>query len=319
MEQRKAGDISVEPVSPTGSRAKASTRSEMGRLLCGVGVEIGALHNPVRLDPTRAKVLYVDRLTPPQLAEHYPEMVERVLVRPEVVSDGGAELAFRPNSLDFIIASHLLEHIADPIGALLAWYRALRPGGKLLLLAPDPATCPDRLREVTSLEHLIADHETPSEERDFGHFCEWAQCWNERQGKEEIEVRARELLARKYAIHFHVWSAENLRALFQQLRNKHHCDWEDLLFPAAATREGFVGLWQKPRDFSWRMLFRPTEQQQLERRLQRARPRHLIACPKCKRGLKQTEERLICRACRRWYPRSEGIPVLLASEAQPLS
>jgi SAM-dependent methyltransferase len=40
-------------------------------------------------------------------------------------------------SFDFVYSSHTLEHVADPFEALRNWYRAVKPGGHLILLVPD--------------------------------------------------------------------------------------------------------------------------------------------------------------------------------------
>ena len=37
---------------------------------------------------------------------------------------------------DVIMASHVLEHVLDPIAALREWDRKLKPGGRMLLLLP---------------------------------------------------------------------------------------------------------------------------------------------------------------------------------------
>lgn len=40
-------------------------------------------------------------------------------------------------SYDFVHSAHCLEHVRDPLEALLNWWRVLRPGGHLLLSLPD--------------------------------------------------------------------------------------------------------------------------------------------------------------------------------------
>lgn len=46
----------------------------------------------------------------------------------------------------------------------------------------------------------------------------------------------------------------------------------------------------------------------------------ILACPKCKSPLsyEQDERRLVCIACKVYYPVRDGIPILLIEEARPL-
>lgn len=46
-------------------------------------------------------------------------------------------LPFDTGSLDFLIASHLLEDYLDWLPVLIEWVRVLKPGGKLIILVPD--------------------------------------------------------------------------------------------------------------------------------------------------------------------------------------
>ena len=47
------------------------------------------------------------------------------------------ELPFRPASIDFIVAVHVLEHVADPVRTVLHWLDLLRPGGGIGVVVPD--------------------------------------------------------------------------------------------------------------------------------------------------------------------------------------
>jgi uncharacterized protein YbaR (Trm112 family) len=46
----------------------------------------------------------------------------------------------------------------------------------------------------------------------------------------------------------------------------------------------------------------------------------ILACPKCKGevALTQKKDGLVCNACRLIYPITDGIPVMLVEEANPL-
>jgi SAM-dependent methyltransferase len=53
------------------------------------------------------------------------------------VGDGGKLASVADASLDFVHASHSLEHLDDPREALHNWTRVLRPGGHIVVLVPD--------------------------------------------------------------------------------------------------------------------------------------------------------------------------------------
>ena len=53
--------------------------------------------------------------------------------------DGDAEIldAIADESMDFVHSSHTLEHMRDPARALANWFRAVKPGGHLIVTVPD--------------------------------------------------------------------------------------------------------------------------------------------------------------------------------------
>ena len=60
---------------------------------------------------------------------------------------------------DFLLSSHVIEHLANPIRGLSEWTRVLKESGYLILLIPDYRETFDHKRPVTELEHLISDFE----------------------------------------------------------------------------------------------------------------------------------------------------------------
>ena len=44
----------------------------------------------------------------------------------------------------------------------------------------------------------------------------------------------------------------------------------------------------------------------------------ILVCPECKGDIHPEDDWLICEACRLKYPVREGVPVMLADEAEPL-
>lgn len=75
-------------------------------------------------------------------------------------------------SYDFLLSSHCIEHLANPIGALVEWQRVLKPNGVLLLVVPHKDCTFDHRRPVTTLSHLVADFERNMPETDLTHLDE---------------------------------------------------------------------------------------------------------------------------------------------------
>lgn len=73
---------------------------------------------------------------------------------------------------DFVLSSHVLEHVANPILALSEWKRLLADNGTLMLLLPDRNHTFDHRRPVTTMEHLIADFKAGTAEDDLTHLPE---------------------------------------------------------------------------------------------------------------------------------------------------
>lgn len=76
------------------------------------------------------------------------------------------------DTYDCLLASHCLEHIANPVKALLEWKRVLRPNGLMLLILPNRDFTFDWRRPVTPLEHMSRDYELSTPESDRTHLEE---------------------------------------------------------------------------------------------------------------------------------------------------
>ncbi len=188
-------------------------RPEVARAyIRGRGLEIGALHRPLRL-PAKAHASYVDRLPEPQLRLQYPELNRHRLVTVDVVDEAERLGTVADESQDFVIANHFLEHCEDPIGTLKTFLRVLRPGGVIYLTAPDKRYTFDRDRPVTSLEHLLRDHEEGPAWSRREHFEEYVRLALGVTDPFECDLRVEHLLATDYSIHYHVWTQKELAEL----------------------------------------------------------------------------------------------------------
>jgi SAM-dependent methyltransferase len=84
-----------------------------------------------------------------------------------------SELGFIPDrSYDFVMAAHVIEHIANPLKAIIEWTRVLRTGGVILLVCPHKEATFDHRRPITSLSHLIEDSNQGTDEHDLTHLPE---------------------------------------------------------------------------------------------------------------------------------------------------
>ena len=104
----------------------------------------------------------------------------------------------------FIIANHVIEHFEDPIGFLKALPRALNPGGRVLLIAPNKRFTFDQGRDLTPFDHLIDDHQGGAQRNRAPHYAEWVARVDGLIG-EAAEARVKQLEEEDFSIHFHVW------------------------------------------------------------------------------------------------------------------
>ena len=172
--------------------------------LKGSGIEIGALHEPLRVPPS-VTVRYVDRMSTPDLRRHYPELSDLDLVQVHIIDDGERLATVADGSQDFVIANQVLEHFQNPLLALQNMLRVLKPGGTLYLSLPDKRFSFDVDRPVTTVEHVLRDYREGPEWSKRQHFEEWAQFTEKRSG-DALQARVDELICTDYSIHFHVWT-----------------------------------------------------------------------------------------------------------------
>lgn len=186
------------------------------RHIAGDGLEIGALHKPLRV-PDGARVRYVDRYDEAGLRSHYPELDELPLVTVDVVDDGETLGTISDASVDFVIANHFIEHTQNPLQTLVNHLRVLREGGVLYLAVPDKRRTFDVDRAVTPLEHVLRDFEHGPAGSRVEHFRDWVVHVDK---PDDVEARVAELSDSDYSIHFHVWTPQAFSELLEHARGE---------------------------------------------------------------------------------------------------
>ncbi len=141
------------------------TREE--KLLAGLnlaemsGLEVGALASPM-LRPPAARMKFVDHADSAALRAKYandPAVALDDIVRVDAVwGENTLAQCFPDERFDFVIASHVIEHVPDMIGWLGEVADVLNPDGRLILATPDRRYSFDLLRRETTLTDLIDAH-----------------------------------------------------------------------------------------------------------------------------------------------------------------
>jgi SAM-dependent methyltransferase len=73
---------------------------------------------------------------------------------------------------DAVLASHVIEHVANPLGALDEWKRVIKPDGLVVLVVPHRDGTFDHQRPLTTLDHLGEDQALGRGEDDLTHLEE---------------------------------------------------------------------------------------------------------------------------------------------------
>ena len=257
------GLLGSSRVDPTLVRRRFATR------LRGHGVEIGPGHVPFPVGP-QVRVRFVDRWRPEENRALFPELGEDAGFPPvDIVADLDADglAALADESEDFVIASHILEHLANPLAVLVEIHRVLRPGGLLVLILPDRRFSYDRFRPATTLEHLVEEYHRDVRQVDDAHVVEAivaqvlfngdADCEPARiaaaQTPELIEMH------RRRSVHVHSWEMAPFEHVLRFAEQEVGEAWT-VLDSMVPEEEGTHG-----NEFGW-LLARPERRRRLLRR-----------------------------------------------------
>ncbi len=138
-----------------------SPESKLAHLILNglAGLEIGpAFHNPFGLETHSVG------LTPALDARDYEASRQTQLatcgrVAEIDIAGDAARIPVPASSVDFVVHSHVWEHLPNPLAALDEWVRVVKPGGYLFVIVPKRDAAPaDQERPLTTLEEWLTHY-----------------------------------------------------------------------------------------------------------------------------------------------------------------
>ena len=138
-----------------------------------------------------------------------------------IICDGSELSVVADNSYDFILSSHNLEHLANPIKALKEWQRITRPGGGLILVLPFYEKTFDHRRKPTPVSHMLDDFISAVKEDDLTHLPEILELHDLSMdlaagNAEAFRSRSLDNFTNR-CLHHHVFNEANSRELLIQI------------------------------------------------------------------------------------------------------
>ena len=195
----------------------------------GRGLEVGPLFMPV-VTKAHADVRYVDIYDRERLVEHYRSHVDvpvddicepdYLLLGPDGDARPLSEAVKAGAPYDWVVASHVAEHVPDLIGWLWDVAAVLLDEGCLVLVIPDRRACFDVERTPTTVGMLLDAHERrdvrPTTRAVYDHFSRCRQVdtrglWEgtdpgpRMYGPEFVSERLAEVARGEY-VDCHVWT-----------------------------------------------------------------------------------------------------------------
>ncbi len=200
-------------------------RQRIGETLTGDILEVGPGSIPFPTAPD-AKIKFADRSVEGGRDANWPELKDAAY-GPKAHFDVNLDtdnLSFIPDSsFDTVVASHVIEHLANPLKAICEFQRVLRPNGRLVLIVPDRSYTFDAIRAPTPFSHVLHEFQENVTEVDDEHivdFCsaiymqppihpEHVREWH---NPEKLDANLFELHRRR-SIHVHCWLPEEFASL----------------------------------------------------------------------------------------------------------
>jgi SAM-dependent methyltransferase len=115
---------------------------------------------------------------------------------------------------DIIITSHLIEHIANPIKALKSWKKLLKDDGHILSILPNKNEFWDKVREYTTIDHMIEDYKNDIGEDDMTHYEENLMSNKSNRDYKKYSVLSKDNFRTRF-LHHHCFNDQNTKEMFE--------------------------------------------------------------------------------------------------------
>jgi SAM-dependent methyltransferase len=201
----------------------------LGSELSGKGVEFGAAFNPFPCS-INCEVEYADLFDHSSSDSPYFNKAHHTNIEYVKCSyqTSIAEMdGINDDSLDFLIACHVIEHVSNPLQAIESAWNKLKSGGKLVLVVPHKDLTFDKNRKLTELDHLILDYERPFRERDFFHLVDF---YEKAFVTPDPYRKAQEVFFNPQSdIHYHTWNESTFLEMVTYFSN-HIKPWSNITY-----------------------------------------------------------------------------------------
>lgn len=186
------------------------TRTKFLELARGRGVEIGPGPSPQIINNAKTFVKYIEEKPADDWRKLYKDFDSQQEEKWDSYQIGTASNLGEPDSsLDFIFASHVFEHLHNPIGHLIYWSGKLRTGGLILLVIPQQSGTKDYAQDFTRIQNLI-DEESGNQ---FMPTAENYYAWGKGKNKDFID----KLILEKQSIHVHTYDYDSITNLAEEI------------------------------------------------------------------------------------------------------
>lgn len=227
-----------------------------------VGLEVGPGYAPTFPKSQGWNVETLDHASADELRQKYQGLTDISRIEEiDYISDGKPlhEIIDRRSHYNFIYASHVIEHITDPISFFKSCELLLKPDGELMLVVPDKRKCFDAFQPISTTGDFLdayqgkATRHAPGRAFDFiantaslDHHGIWERSWRGNFALANTIGQAADMwkqaISSEDYIDIHAWrfTPSSLRLIMADLRAMDMIELRESLFSASHTMEFFI-------------------------------------------------------------------------------